>query len=80
MQSLDTRIDSHRHLADLAIQDVLEDARELLRLNEQLQSTPDGEARENLQIELEVQITAIRIHALSAEEAIEAYTDALPDE
>ena len=84
MHSLDTELGTEvngcRRLADLAIRDVLEDARELLRLNEQLQTTSENETREDLQVELEVQVTAMRVHAQSAEEAIEAYADALPDD
>ena len=82
MQSTHSReLAERRRVADLAINDVLADARTLLELSDKLQAADkESEAYEDLRIELEVQVSNIRVHAMSAEEAVEDYTDALPDD
>lgn len=65
--------------AEVAVDDVIEDAIRLLDLHHRLQRA-EGNVREDLEVELETQITAIRIHALSAEEALNAVTNDMSDD
>ena len=74
-----TTMTAPRTTADVAVDEVIEDAIQLIRLHHQLQRA-EGEARDYLQIELETQITVLRVHAQSAEEVLDAETDKLPDD
>lgn len=63
---------------DVAVDEVIADAIRLIDLHHRLKSTLES-ARDDLQVELETQLTTLRIHAESAEALLDAETDALSD-
>jgi hypothetical protein len=70
-----------RRVAKVAVDEVVEDAIKLLELYHRLQQAePDSEAFDELRVDLEAQITTLRVHAQSAEEIFEEMLDALPDD
>jgi hypothetical protein len=70
-----------RRYARAAMGDLQEDAERLLKLLARLEQLPeDSEAYAGLEPEIHVQATTIRVHAADVEEALEAVTDALPDD
>jgi hypothetical protein len=74
-------LEEARRYAKTALRDLTEDVRQYLDILERLEAAGEGsDAYEELEPRLAVAVTAMRIHAEDVEEAMDAITDALPDD